>query len=238
MSVAAVLLGEGPGRQAVDRQSTRPDAVIAHSGPWRDAVLAAGTDHDWLWLVDADTEPAPTALAALLRLSAGGDGLRPPVLLAGKVVDPQGALAPTAAPWPPLHDRRGAMDAAMRRLALVRMARWGSLLVRTSAIERSGPPRADLPGADDLEWTARLLRDAPGYLVPGSVVRRPAPVRRGVREARDRARLLRSPAWAPQEALWFAYTSAGQALRSGRRPSRRPRATVRRLSALQRFTRR
>jgi hypothetical protein len=236
MSVAAVLLGEGPGRQAVDRQSTRPDAVIAHSGPWRDAVLAAGTDHDWLWLVDADTEPAPTALAALLRLSAGGDGLRPPVLLAGKVVDPQGALAPTAAPWPPLHDRRGAMDAAMRRLALVRMARWGSLLVRTSAIERSGPPRADLPGADDLEWTARLLRADAGYLVPSSVAVLRGPRRGGARQLLGVARALRADVWAPQERLWVLYATLLEGSRPS--PSRTARATVRRLAGLPRLVRR
>jgi hypothetical protein len=70
---------------------------------------------------------------------------------------------------------------------------------------------------DDLEWTARLLRDADGYLVPASTALRPdppsppsdVPTVRTVSNAID---MLRGSAWAGEEKLWMGFnTVAGLA---------------------------
>jgi hypothetical protein len=236
-TVTAVVVGQGLALAAVERQQPAPVRIVSHRGPVHDAVLAAGRGDDWLWIVEGDTRPEPGALAALLEIAVGCDGLPQPALLAGKIVGRDGRLDPGSAPWPPLHDRGGAMTAAEHRLAAVRLARWGSLLVSTAALERHGPPRADLGrGGDDLEWTARLLRGAPGYLVPRSVAVRPEPRRARPRQALGVARMLTGDGLDRQERLWFLYASLLEGSRP--RPSRNARHTVRRLSALPRFVRR
>jgi hypothetical protein len=236
-TVAAVVVGHGLALAAVERQDPAPGWIVSHPGPVHDAVLAAGRGDDWLWLVDGDTRPEPGALAALLEVAGGCDGLRKPALLVGKIIGRDGRLDPGSAPWPPLHDRGGAMAAAEHRVAAVRLARWGSLLVSAAALERHGPPRADLGrGGDDLEWTARVLRGAPGYLVPRSVALRPEPRRARPQQALGVARMLAGDGLDRQERLWFLYASLLEGSRP--RPSRNARQTVRRLLPLQRFVRR
>ena len=237
-TVAAVVCGSGPALDAVERQDHAPDRVLAHGGPWRDAILAAAGQADWLWLVAGDVEPEPSALGALLELVPARAGLPEPVLLAGKVVDPDGRLDAASAPWPPLHDRAAGMAAAEHGVAAVRIARWGSLLVPRSAIERHGLPRPALArGGDDIEWTARLLRWGHGYLVPGSVALRGQRDGRAPREAAGVARALASrEAWAPYERLWVLYTVLLEGSR--RSPSRKPRRIVRTLARLPWFARR
>lgn len=213
---------------AVEGQSRPADRVISHEGTWHDAVLAAGTQAaDWLWLVEGGVVPEPSALAELLApLAADGD-LPAPALLSSKVLGPSGDMDEALAPWPPLLDRDVAIAAARHRLASLRMARWGSLLVRADAAEAHGPPRSAFSGgADDLEWTVRILRDAPGYLVPKSVARTPrrSPGLIGrPREVRDRLRMLRGPGWVAQEPVWFAFMlmadlAQGAARRAGPAP--------------------
>jgi hypothetical protein len=237
MRIAALVVGAGPAGAAVDGQRRRPDRVVAHPGPWHAALAAVAGDDDWLWLVRGDTEPAPGALGELADVAAGRDGLPEPVLLASKVVGAGGRLDPGSTPWPPLYDRTAAMAAAGHRLAAIRIARWGSLLVRADAIRRHGPPRAGLGAAADLEWTARLLRERPGYVVPGSVAVRAHAPRRSPAELAATARALATgEAWTPAERLWVLYTSLLEGSRP--RPSRVPRQSVRRLSGLARFTRR
>ena len=83
---------------------------------------------------------------------------------------------PALAPWYLRDDAGRAMDAAGRGLLPVRAARTSSVLVRADALGRARRRRGLPPGAAALEWTARVLRDAPGYLVPASVaVARTAP---------------------------------------------------------------
>lgn len=240
-TVCAVVRGGGEAAlAAVRRQSESPERiVVAGAGSWHAAVRDGRGPEAWLWLIDDDVVPGARALEALRDVLADLRDLPVPCLLAGKVVGPGGELHVAGAPWPPLHDRTVAIAAAAHGLAAIRLARWGSLLVSTDAVAEHGPPSAGFAGgADDLEWTARLLRDAPGYLVPGSRATRTATRTRGPREWADRVRMLRSPAWMPLEASWFAYASALEAAGTRRSPSRTPRATVRRLAALRRLARR
>ncbi len=218
--------GEVPAAQTVP-----PAATVAHGGSWHDA-LAEALSHDarWYWLLEGGVRPDPAALERLLAALRGAGDLPRPVLLASRVVDEAGRLHPSSAPWSPLLDRVRVIDAARRRLVSLRLARWGSLLVSAEAVERHGLPRRDFAGgADDLEWTARMLRDDPGYLVPGSVAVRtgPAPALSPA-EVRDRLRMLRGDGWVAQEPVWFGYVLAVEA---GRDLRRRPRpSTVGRLA--------
>ncbi len=126
--------------------------------------------HEWLWLMDDDTIATPSALAELLRPL---DGLPAPLVLASKVVWRDASLHPKNMPNPRI---TGAytetfVDAAERGLILIRNASFVSILIHRTAIERHGlPHRHYFIWGDDYEYTGRLLRDAPGYLVPTSLV--------------------------------------------------------------------
>lgn len=188
------------------------------TGSWHAAVATAPAA-EWLWLLDGHVVPAPDALERLLTALGAGDGSLPaPALLASKVVRPSGGLDRDSAPWPPLLDRTLVIAAARQRLVSLRLARWGSLLVHRDAVEEFGPPRADYSAAAaDLEWTARILRERPGYLVPGSIVVRSAP-ETGLTpdEVRDRIRMVRGDCWVAQEPVWFAFMLAVDLARAGR----------------------
>jgi GT2 family glycosyltransferase len=171
--------------------------------------------------------PAATALEELLSPLGALGALGDPPLLSGKVVGPDGRLDGALAPWPRLLARELAITGAEHRLAALRAARYGSLLVHRRAVEEHGPPRADFAGAgDDLEWTGRILRDHPGYLVPRSVA-----VRSGgsatpdvTAFTRNRVRILRGDGWQGQEKAWFAFLLAQDAARElSARPARAPR---------------
>ena len=208
---------------AVRGQTSAAGEVVGADGSWHDAVAGAqASGAPWVWLVEEGVVPHPDALERLAgTLDALGD-LPSPALLAGRVVTADGALHASSAPWMPLLDRRVVIDAAQRRLVSLRVARWGSLLVHRSALEAHGPPRADLRAAADIEWTARILRAAPGYLVPSSVATRAAEgAAVTVAELPERARLLRSAAWVRPESAWLAYLTAQQALAAARASGRR-----------------
>ncbi len=207
---------------AVRGQSRAPEHVVTHGGAWHDALAAGAAEAaDWFWLVEGDAVPEPGALGALLApLDDLGD-LPAPGVMASRVVTPSGTTHPRSAPWIPLLDRVVVIAAAQHGLASLRLARWGSLLVPRTTIDRHGLPRADFAGgADDLEWTARIMRGAHGYLAPRSVVTRPAPSGPALtlREVRDRARMVRGPRWVAQEPVWFAFMLGVDLLRA-RRPA-------------------
>lgn len=233
-SVCAVVTGGGApvddSVAAVRAQRHAPGRCVV-AADRRDGIEEAlTTPCDWVWLVDAGVLPQAAALAALLAPLRTPD-LPAPLLLAGRIVGPNGRMDLARAPWPPLLDRRVVIAAARHRLASVRLARWGSLLVARTAVEDLGLPRRDYAGgADDLEWTARILKESPGYLVPSSVAvdPRPRPQRREhrqqrYRELRDRVRMVRGDGWVAQEPVWFAYELGLDVLRDVRRqPSLAP----------------
>lgn len=192
------------------------------------AAAAEGTD--WLWLLEGDVAPEPEALARLVAPLEDLGDLPMPIVLAGKVLGPDGRLHPDSAPWIPLLDRLGVIAAARRRLVALRLARWGSLLVHRSAVARHGLPRADFAdSADDLEWTGRMLRDDVGYLVPHSVAVRAAPTHPpglSSAEVRDRVRMVRGDGWVGHEPLWFTFMLGVDAL-GDLRASPRPRTACR-----------
>jgi hypothetical protein len=197
-------------------QTRPPERTVTPEELRRGAVDAPP---DWLWVLDSRVRPSPSCLEALLSAAASLDGLPAPVLLASRV----SSADPLAEPLPSL-DKELEIEAAARRLVPVRALATASFLVRPGI---AGSPL--LAEGRFFAFTAELLRDSPGYLVPASAaaLEGPAPERLAAR-----ARTLRG-AWRGPEAAWFALRLAADARRSltarrsgpsrppGRRPSRR-----------------
>ncbi len=126
----------------------------------------------WLWVMDDDTIPEPAALERLVTGAERLDDLPAPTLLASKVVWTDGRVHPLN--WPGL--RLGDMDlflqASERGVLPLRWNTFPSSLLKREALERHGLPLKHFwIWSDDIEFTARLLRDELGYVVPESVVR-------------------------------------------------------------------
>jgi rhamnopyranosyl-N-acetylglucosaminyl-diphospho-decaprenol beta-1,3/1,4-galactofuranosyltransferase len=204
---------------------------LGGAGGFTEGVKRAYADgFDWLWLMDDDTIPTESALEELLAVDRR-DGLRPPSILASKVLDAEGNVHPFNRPWPRTGAFAELVDAAASGLLLIRYASFVSLMIRRDAVQRHGLPHAEyFIWNDDVEYTARVLRDEPGYLVPASVVHHKNVVGiagaatatdRYYYEVRNKLFLLRSQAWKSDErmerlrivlgivsgALWFLSTN-------------------------------
>jgi GT2 family glycosyltransferase len=197
----------------------------------RGVARAAQYGHDWLWILDDDTWPEPDALTALM---AGADRAPAvPNVLASVVRWTDGRMHPMNAPLPRPRPVAGAVAAAAAGLVAIRYATFVSVLVRGAAVRELGVPRAGyFLSGDDVEYTARLLRDAPGFLVPESeVVHRTAtpsrPTPDGERfyfHARNGLYLLRSGSLRGGErvryARWWAGTVREHLAAAPREPAR------------------
>lgn len=141
------------------------------SGGFHEGMKAAiARGQDWLWVMDDDTIPAPDALEILLDARGRLDGLPAPSILASKVVWTDGELHPMNWPAPSQADIGLYVAALERSMVPIRANTFPSLLVRREAVERHGPPRKGFwIWADDMDFTQRILRYEPGYLVPQSV---------------------------------------------------------------------
>lgn len=162
-----VLAEEYTGRVEVLRLPTNEGSAGGFHAGMR-AGVAGGWD--WLWVMDDDTVPDPTALALLLAAPARLQGLPDPVLLASRVVWTDGRIHPMNPPGPKLLPIDHMVDAVQRGLLPLRGNTFPSLLVRRDAVERHGPPRKGyFIWSDDIDFTQRILRDEAGYLVPESI---------------------------------------------------------------------
>lgn len=202
--------------RAVQEVVEAPVGALGPAGALAGALPAAlETGAEWLWVLDGHAVPQPDALGALLDASGHPD-LPAPVLLASRISLPGGELHPDALPWPEIFEKEISTAACARRLVSLRAARPGSLLIRAAAVREHGLPRADFVSHGEvLEWTARMLRDGNGYLVPASVAvrcdREPRDTRR---ELRNRFRMLRGDSWGREEKLWFGFLLAQDAVRA------------------------
>jgi rhamnopyranosyl-N-acetylglucosaminyl-diphospho-decaprenol beta-1,3/1,4-galactofuranosyltransferase len=124
----------------------------------------------WVWVMDDDTIPAPSALERLLAARRRLDGLPDPVILASRVEWTDGRVHGMNPPFPNLADITTFVEAVDRGLLPVRANTFPSLLVRRDAVERHGPPRKGFwIWSDDMDFTQRILRHEHGYVVPSSV---------------------------------------------------------------------
>lgn len=134
-------------------------------------ALGRFPDADWVWLMDDDTIPTPTALAELLTAAEAYPGQ--PALLASRAVWRDGTEHPMNRPRTrPGLARRYHDAAAASGARQIRTASFVSVLIDARAVREDGLPRAAyFLWNDDFEFTARILRRRVGLYVPGSVVR-------------------------------------------------------------------
>lgn len=136
----------------------------------RGMARAHAQGYEWLWLMDDDTITSGDALAPLLAATVRvPDGA--PLLLASQVRWKDERPHPMNIPVPRWRARRELAEGVARGLLALRYTTFVSVAIHRTAVDRFGLPleRFFIWG-DDIEFTARVLRDAPGYLVPESVV--------------------------------------------------------------------
>ena len=184
--VWALAVG-GAGADDVRGQTRPPERVVGVEELRRGAFDAPP---DWLWVVDRAVRPSADALAALLDAAESLDGLAAPVLLASYV----SSSDPLAEPLPGL-DKELEVEAAARELVPVRALSTASFLVRPGAL-----PLSLVSAGRFFALTSLLLRESPGYLVPGSRCQLDGRV---PERLRARAATLRS-AWRGPERVWLA----------------------------------
>lgn len=128
---------------------------------------------EWLWIMDDDTIPIPPALGELLEGNAliQRETGTQPVLLASKVVWQDGSLHPVNTPYPALPDLLRYLS-PKAKYCRIRFASFVSVLIHRKGVNVSGLPCKDFfIYADDLEYTARLIRQTGrGFWVKNSVV--------------------------------------------------------------------
>jgi rhamnopyranosyl-N-acetylglucosaminyl-diphospho-decaprenol beta-1,3/1,4-galactofuranosyltransferase len=202
----------------------------ATGGFYAGMEAAARTPARWIWLLDDDTIARPDSLARLLDGVARAPAEPPPLLMCSRVEWSDGRAHPMNMPIVRRRDVARLVDAGRRRLLPLRTATWVSLLVAREAVERHGLPcRPFFFQADDIEYTARVLRRGVGYCVPDSVVehRTKAPHDAlsdpdGTRfyfHARNTLYMLRGQSWESYEKpqlAWVLLESAARYLHANR----------------------
>ncbi len=129
----------------------------------REAALAG---YDGLWLMDDDTIPEPQALETLLDANAALQGKYG--WLSSRALAPDGTDQPMnlqrKTPYTDLEGFAGDRIPAV-------MASFVSLLVPTRVVKQYGLPIAEFfIWSDDWEYTRRISRELPCYVVPASRV--------------------------------------------------------------------
>jgi rhamnopyranosyl-N-acetylglucosaminyl-diphospho-decaprenol beta-1,3/1,4-galactofuranosyltransferase len=202
--------GEMVAAEFPSAEVVRLEENVGGAGGFHEGMRRAGGD--WLWLMDDDTIPADDALEELLRAArAEPDAL----LLASRAVWTDGRLHPMNAPGTDRRSFRRLVDAAAKGLLPLRSATFVSLLVSRRAVERHGLPHAHyFIWSDDIEYTARVTRRDPAYLVPASVVTHATKTAytavsstggRFYFHVRNTLYMLRGRSWAPDEKLALLY---------------------------------
>jgi hypothetical protein len=162
-------------------------------------ISAPGAGESWLWLLDEGVFPEPDALDRLLEVAGALDPT--PVLLASRVLAPDGTLDWASSPVPDVHRSDRVLAALEHRCVALRAARRGALLVRADALEPLGIRPFTALSERDVEWTAKLLSGDTGVLVPASVAIRAVPLRPPRPRPRNWLRLLAT--LESRERLWF-----------------------------------
>ena len=132
---------------------------------------ARAKGYDWIWVMDDDSLATPEALARLIAACGEqDDGVRP-AILASKVVWTDGELHPMNKPVLKLEKSDDLFSCAARGLLPIRCASFVSVLIRGDIVDKHGLPFADyFIWNDDVEYTARILRENTGWWVSSSLV--------------------------------------------------------------------
>ncbi len=144
---------------------------VGGAGGFRRGIERAYAEgYDWLWLMDDDTIANGDTLRALLSGAARAPH-GPPLLVSSQVRWKDERLHPMNLPVPRWRRRSELAEGVAHGLLLLRYTTFVSVAIHRQAIERFGLPIEDyFIWGDDVEFTARVLRDDAGYLVPESVV--------------------------------------------------------------------
>lgn len=208
-------------RVAVAAQSISPAEVVVTGSPADAVGKAREASAAWVWLLDGRAIPAPDALAELQHAAAAWPDDRL-ALLSSQLVGTDGRPLAAEAPLPQTLDPDLAAQAFEHHTYSLRVAGYGSLLIRTGSLRDALPPPGGI-GAE-LIWSARLLRHGVGLLVPRSLAA--ATPAEHSRLLAAWARLLTSDALARHEKPWasYIYFNRAVALITGSARGRRPRA--------------
>lgn len=126
---------------------------------------------DWVWTLDDDSIPQRDALQALLRCREQFDPNCRPDLLASKVLWTDGALHPMNVQKPKLYRADQQFTAAEQGAMSIRFTSFVSMLIHRRLVETYGLPIAGyFMWNDDVEYSARMLRDEFGVMAPASIV--------------------------------------------------------------------
>ena len=157
----------------------RPTKNIGSAGGYWSGIHRADQDgFDWIWTLDDDSIVEPDALQRMLDTAASFPADRRPTILASKIVWTDGSLHPMNIQKPKLYNPDEQFLASQHGTMSIRFTSFVSMLMRRSAIQRYGLPIAGyFLWNDDVEYTARILRNELGVLVPASVVVHKTPLK-------------------------------------------------------------
>lgn len=140
------------------------------------AAAVADPSTDWVWVMDDDTVPTPTALAEALsahqRYIDARNGHDDLGVMGSRVIWTDGEDHPMNTPKAKIGASRAErLRAADARAMEIRSISFVSAFLRADVVRLSGLPLADyFLWNDDFEFSARLLKRSRGIYVPGSVV--------------------------------------------------------------------
>lgn len=142
------------------------------AGGFREGIeWAYKNGFEWIWVMDDDTIADPSALSELLLAHQRFDKEQQPKLLASKVIWIDGSLHTMNGPAVKISDNESLILAAQHSTLSVRHTTFVSTLLHKTAVQQYGLPIADyFIWVDDVEYTARILRNEFGVLVPNSLV--------------------------------------------------------------------
>lgn len=175
------------------------EAVVRVNYPEACALeQAIASDADWLWLLGDGAEPAGDALERLLDATEPAGEPRA-ALVAGLVRDGSGRVIRDALPGFLQHDDDAVLRLVAHRLLPLRNATFDHCLIRRTCFVDHGMPDTQVFGRHaPVAWTARVLRDAPGYFAPLSIARlagRSEPLPRWSAATISTLRMTRSGGW-------------------------------------------
>jgi len=148
----------------------KPAANVGGAGGFCIGMERAYEDgFDWLWLMDDDVVPEPSALAELFDAHSRMPIDRKPLIVASRVVWLDGRPLRANDPKPKRRSiARGlALDDDIK---VIRLCTFASVMIGRAAIARYGYPFADyFTIADDTEYTYRVLKTELGVVARRSI---------------------------------------------------------------------
>jgi hypothetical protein len=163
------------------------------------SALAEGDG--WLWLLAPGARPRSDALERLLAAIEPPGGPRA-VIVVGMIEDPGGVPLASELPAGDPRDDEAVLRLAGARILPIRSTPLSHCLVHRGTLADHGLPDEHAYGPHaGREWSARVLRGAPGHLAATSVavLERPAPAR--LRTLPATLRMTRTGAWTRGESL-------------------------------------